>query len=98
MPEKRRIYDEEFKRDAVRLVTNNSYGVSETARRLGINAKLLGRWKREAETRANGAGTGNGHVSPERDELNRLRKENQRLRMERDILKKTVAFFASESS
>ena len=98
MPEKRRMYDDEFKRDAVRLVTNNSYGVSETARRLGINAKLLGRWKREAETRANGAFTGHGQVSPETDELRRLREENQRLRMERDILKKTVGFFASESS
>ena len=98
MPQKRRIYDDEFKRDAVRLVAHNSYGVSETARRLGINAKLLGRWKREAETRANGAFSGNGHVSPESDEMSRLRKENQRLRMERDILKKTVVFFANESS
>jgi transposase-like protein len=44
MAAKRRIYDDEFKRDAVRLVTNNSYEVSETDRRLGINAKLLGRW------------------------------------------------------
>ena len=98
MPQKRRIYDDEFKRDAVRLVTNNSYGVSETAQRLGINAKLLGRWKREAEARANGVFSGNGHVSTERDEMIRLRKENQRLRMERDILKKTVVFFANESS
>ena len=98
MPQKRRIYDDEFKRDAVRLVTNNSYGVSETARRLGINAKLLGRWKREVEAKPHGAFSGNGHVSPELDELSRLRKENQRLRMERDILKKTVVFFANESS
>ena len=98
MPEKRRMYDDEFKRDAVRLVTNNSYGVSETARRLGINAKMLGRWKREAETSPNGALTGNGHVSPEPDEMRRLREENKRLRMERDILKKTVVFFANESS
>ncbi len=98
MPEKRRTYDDEFKRDAVRLVTHNSYGVSETARRLGINAKLLGRWKREAEARANGAVSDKGHVSPELDELCRLRKEVQRLRMERDILKKTVVFFANESS
>ena len=98
MPEKRRTYDDEFKRDAVRLVTNNSYGVSETARRLGINAKLLGRWKREAEARANGAVNGHGQVSPESDELRRLRKEIQRLRMERDILKKTVIFFANESN
>ncbi len=98
MPEKRRIYDDEFKRDAIRLVTNSSYGISETARRLGINAKMLGRWKREAETRSNGVFTGNGQVSPEQDELRRLRAENQRLRMERDILKKTVGFFANESS
>jgi len=74
MPETRRSYDDEFKRDAVRLVTNNSYGISETARRLGINAKLLGRWKREAETRPNGAFTTNGHVSSELDEMSRLRK------------------------
>ena len=87
MPQTRRIYDDEFKRDAVHLVTHNSYGVSETARRLGISAKLLGRWKREAEARANGAVSGNGHVAPEPDELRRLRKEIQRLRMERDILK-----------
>ena len=97
MPQKRRTYDDEFKRDAVRLVTNNSYGVSETARRLGINAKLLGRWKREAEARANGVVNGHGQVSPESDELRRLRKEIQRLRMERDILKKATAFFAKES-
>jgi transposase len=87
MPEKRRIYDDEFKRDALRLVTNNSYGISETARRLGINAKMLGRWKREAETTANGVLSGAGHISPEQDEIRRLRVENQRLRMERDILK-----------
>jgi transposase len=98
VPEKRRIYDDEFKRDAIRLVANNSYGVSETARRLGINAKMLSRWKREAETTPNGVFTGTGTASPEQDELRRLRAENQRLRMERDILKKTVGFFASESS
>ena len=98
MPEKRRIYDDEFKRDAIRLSTNNSYGVSETAHRLGINANMLRRWKREAEQTPNGVFTGNGHVSPEQDELRRLREENKRLRMERDILKKTVVFFASESS
>jgi transposase-like protein len=70
MPQKRRIYDEEFKRDAVRLVTHNSYGVSETARRLGISAKLLGRWKREAETRPHGAFNSTAQVSLESDELN----------------------------
>ena len=76
MPQKRRIYDDEFKRDAVRLVTHNSYGVSETADRLGISAKLLGRWKREAEARANGVMNGTAQVSPETAELNQLRREN----------------------
>jgi transposase-like protein len=51
------------------LVTHTSYGVSETARRLGISAKLLGRWKREAETRSNGAFNGTAQVSLELDEL-----------------------------
>lgn len=96
MPEKRRTYDDEFKRDAVRLVTHNSYGISETARRLGINAKLLGRWKREAEARANGTVSGTGHVSLESDEVHGLHKEIQRLRMERDILKN--GFVGSEAS
>ena len=98
MPEKRRIYGDEFKRDAIRLVTENGYGVGETARNLRINVNMLGRWKREAEMTSNGAFIGNGHVSPEQDELRRLREENTRLRMERDILKKTVVFFANESS
>ena len=98
MPEKRRIYGDEFKQDAIRLVTENGYGVGETARNLGINSKMLSRWKREAETKSNGALNGNGHVSSEQDELRRLREENKRLRMERDILKKTVVFLANESS
>ena len=51
MAEKRRNYGDEFKREAVRLVTEHGYGVSETARNLGINAHMLGRWKREVEAR-----------------------------------------------
>ena len=98
MLDKRRNYGDEFKREAIRLVTVNGYGVAETARNLGINANMLSRWKRAAETKSNGAFIGNGHVSPEQEELRRLREENKRLRMERDILKKTVGFFASESS
>ena len=99
MPSQKRCqYTAEFKREAVRLVTDHGYGVTEAARNLGINAQMLGRWKRQAERPSNGSHGGNGHVSAEQEELQRLRKENQRLRMERDILKKTVRFFASESS
>jgi transposase len=98
MAEKRRNYGEEFKRDAVRLVTEQGYGVAETARNLGINTNMLGRWKREMEAKHNVAFPGNGHVSPEKAEFHRLRDENKRLRMERDILKKALGYFASGSN
>ena len=95
---KRRQYTAEFKREAVRLIIEHGYGVTEAARNLGINAHMLGRWKSQVEQANNGTFGGNGHMSAEHEELLRLRKENKRLRMEREILKKTVSFFASESS
>jgi transposase len=98
MTEKRRGYSAEFKREAVRLVTEHGYGVTEAACNLGINVKMLGRWKRQAAQQTNGSLGGNGQMSAEHEELLRLRKENQRLRMEREILKKATAFFAKESS
>ena len=98
MSEKRRQYTDEFKREAVRMVTERGYGVNETARDLGINANMLGRWKRQASESRNGAFSGNGHRTAEQEELARLRQEVKRLKMEREILKKTVSFFASESS
>ena len=98
MPEKRRNYSDDFKREAVRLVTVQGYAVTETARNLGINAKMLNRWKREAQTQANFASANPIQVSPEQEELRRLREETKRLRMERDILKKTLVFFANESN
>jgi len=96
--EKRRNYTEEFKREAIRLVTEQGYGVAETARNLGINANMLGRWKRECDTQASAAFPGNGRMTSEKEEVHRLRQENKRLRMERDILKKALSFFASGSN
>ena len=96
--QKRRQYTEEFKREAVRLVTDQGYGVSEAACNLGINATMLGRWKRQIEQHPHGISKGNGHLAAEQEELLRLRKEVKRLRMEREILKKAALFFANESS
>ncbi len=96
--QKRRQYTEEFKREAVRLITDHGYGVTEAARNLGINAHMLGRWKSQVEQANNGVYRGNGHMSAEQEELLRLRKEVKRLRMEREILKKATVFFAKESS
>jgi transposase len=98
MPEKRRNYGEEFKREAVRLVTEQGYGVAETARNLGINPNMLGRWKRELTGQPQAAFPGNGHVAPAQEELHRFREENKRLRMERDVLKKALGYFASGSN
>ena len=98
MAEKRHQYTEEFKREAIRLVTEQGYGVSEAARNLGINAHMLGRWKREFDTQGSVAFPGNGRMSPDQEELQRLRDENKRLRMERDILKKALGFLASGSN
>jgi transposase len=98
MGEKRRNYDDEFKQAAIRLVTVNGHGVSETARNLGINANMLSRWKREDETHQHAASTGNGLSSREQEELRQLRNEVKRLRMEREILKKALGYFANESN
>jgi transposase len=64
MAEKRRHYGDECTPEAVRLVTEHGYGVSETARNLGINAHMLSRWKREVEAQQSAAFPGNGRVSP----------------------------------
>jgi transposase len=97
MTDKRHIYTEEFKREAVRLVTDQGYGMAEAARHLGLKASMLGRWKREVEQTMHAAFPGNGRVSLDQEEVYRLREENRRLRREREMLKNALGFFASES-
>ena len=94
MTRKRRTYTDEFKRDAVKLVTEQGYSLSEAARNLGLHANLLRNWKQKmaAEEKQSTAGL----TEDDRMEMARLRVENKRLRMERDILKKATAFFANE--
>jgi transposase len=98
MTEKRRQYTVEFKREAVRLITDHGYKTAEAARNLGIDAGMLRRWQREHAEDDTAAFSGHGRPRPEQEELRRLRQENIRLRMERDILKKATAFFAKESN
>ncbi len=88
----RRNYPEDFKRDAVALVTEQGYSIAEAARSLDVGANLLGRWKREYEAQARGETLD----QDEREELKRLRRENRELRMEKEILKKASAYFAKE--
>jgi len=95
--QKRRQYTTEFKREAVGLVTNQGYTITEAAKSLGIRAQMLGRWRREQLQKQQSAFPGTGHQPPEVAEMNRLREENRRLKLEREILKKAAAFFAKES-
>jgi len=97
MTKKRKQYSKQFKVDAVNLVTEQGYKVSEAARNLGIHHSSLRRWKKQLETDGNQVFPGKGNLSPEKEELYQLRKEVKKLRMEREILKKATAFFVNES-
>jgi len=97
MTAKRRSYTKQFKIDAVQLVTDQGYNISEAARNLDLHPNLLRRWKEQFSNDHIKSFPGKGHMTPENEELKRLRKENQRLRMEHEILKKAAAFFAKES-
>ena len=97
MGKSRRGFTKEFKVDAVKLVTEQGYKISEAARNLGIDASVLRRWKDQIENEGDQAFPGKGYMTAEKEELHRLRKEVKRLQMERDILKKATAFFANLS-
>jgi transposase len=88
MTQKRKNYTAEFKREAVRLVTEQGYSMSQAARNLDVNMNMLRRWKHQLEEQPNHVFPGKGRLLPEQEELRSLREENRRLRMERDILKK----------
>jgi transposase len=90
--QKRRSYTREFKEEAVKLISEQGYSYAEAGRNLGVNPNQLSRWKREIEE-------DNGDPSSAaslQSELKRLRKENKRLKLEREILKKAATFFAKE--
>ena len=89
---KRRNYTKEFKEEAVRLITEEGYSYAEAGRNLGVNPNLLSRWKGEFE----GVEIDPCSAAAMQAELKRLRKENKRLKLEREILKKAAAFFAKE--
>jgi transposase len=69
----RRNYTAEFKREAVRLVTEEGYKVAEAARSLDINTNMLGRWVRQAREGSEAAFPGKGNLSPEQEEIRTLR-------------------------
>lgn len=98
MEKRRRLYNREFKMEAVKLVTEGGNALATVARDLGIHENTLSKWKKELAADPRHAFPGTGRMKPEAAELARLRRENKRLRMENDILKKTVGYFAKDES
>lgn len=91
----RRRFTDEYKAEAVQYVISSGQSVAEVARNLGIVEATLGRWVTKA--RENGEARELELDVSERAELQRLRKEVQQVKMERDFLKKAAAFFASQN-
>jgi transposase len=93
---KRRKFSAEYKAETVRLIQRSGKSIGKMAVELGIAETALRRWIEQAEVEA-GRGPDGALKRTEREELVELRRENQRLRLEREILKKATAFFAKES-
>ena len=91
----RRKFTEEFKAEAVRILRESDRPLAQVARELGIVPSALDRWNRQ-QRQAEQAGTTRAAVKAEREELLRLRRENEVLRQERDFLRSAAAYFAKE--
>ena len=96
--ESRKQYTKEFKLDAISLVLDQGFTIAEAARILEIRANMLGRWIKENQAdNYSQAFRGNGKLTPEQEEIRRLKIENKQLKLERQILKEAAVFFAKET-
>lgn len=96
MAKPRGTYPPEFKLRAVAMMTDQGLSVAEVARQLGVSKSRLHEWKKAVREKGKAAFPGSGHQTPLEEENRRLRVEVKRLEMERDILKKATAFFATQ--
>ena len=93
---KRKSFSPEFKRESVRLLETAQKSSADLARELGVRRNQLYKWKEQLNGRGEKAFPGSGRGSASGDEVSRLRKELERVKEERDILKKAAAYFAKE--
>jgi transposase len=92
----RRLFSDEFKRDSVRLITDEKYTFKAAAEALGVGEQSLRQWHAKLAPKPEPCGE-NATVDELRDEVKRLRRELRRAELEREILKKATAYFAKES-
>ena len=94
----RRRFSREFKIEAVRLVRERGVSVAQAGRDLDVHENVLRKWVKELGSDPAHAFPGHGQMKPEQLEIERLRREVNKLKAERDILKKAAAFFAREAT
>ena len=94
----RRRFSREFKLEAVKLVRERGVAAAQAARDLDVHENVLRKWVREFAADPQHSFPGQGQMKPEQLEIERLRREVQRLKAERDILKKAAAYFAKEAT
>ena len=92
---RRRGYTKEFKLEALRRVLEDKEGYSKVARDLGVDRTMLYKWKESLETDGVLAFPGKGKLTPHEQAVWELRRELEKTKRERDILKKALAYFAS---
>jgi len=93
---KRRTYPKEFKEEAIRLVEEEGLSCHQAETNLGIGVSVVSRWMREKDKLKEDAFCGSGNVKPSEKDFKDLQKELERVKRERDILKKAVAIFSEE--
>jgi transposase len=94
MPKQQRTFTKEFKLEAVRLAQASEKSQSQIARDLGIADSTLHHWRKQFAQQGEQAFPGSGHQLPQEEELRQLKRENELLRQERDILKKAIGIFS----
>lgn len=92
----RKSYTKEFKLEAAKLVLEQGLKIAQAARDLGVSDYLVSKWVRQVREDGGNAFPGKGRLHPHDEELKKLQKELHRTRMERDILKKAIAYFAQQ--
>jgi len=98
MVSRRRRFNREFKLETVKLVTDSDNSVPQIAVDMGIHPNTLYRWVQQYSEKPQEAFPGTGHMTSEAELIRQLKRENERLKMERDILKKAMAIFSKDPS
>jgi transposase len=94
MARKRRTYTREFKLEAIQLAQTSDKSIAEIERDLGLGSGQIHHWRRQLANDGEDAFPGKGHLKPQDEIIRQLRRENEILRQERDILKKAISVFA----